>query len=131
MNYSFNGQVALVTGAGSGIGRAAAILLAEQGARVALLGRTPSELKETAAAIQPNGDNTFIVEADISDYDAMETAVTQTIAKWGRLDIVFANAGINGVWAPIEELDPEEWEKTVRNRCSRDNICYPGLPVAR
>lgn len=131
MNYSFNGQVALVTGAGSGIGRAAAKLLAEQGARVALLGRTRSELAETAAAIQPNGDNTFIVEADISDYDAMETAVTQTIAKWGRLDIVFANAGINGVWAPIEKLDPEEWEKTVRNRCSRDNICYPGLPVAR
>jgi NAD(P)-dependent dehydrogenase (short-subunit alcohol dehydrogenase family) len=44
----------------------------------------------------------------------METAVTQTVDKWGRLDIVFANAGINGVWAPIEKLEPEEWEKTVR-----------------
>lgn len=115
MNQTFNGKVALITGAGSGIGQAAAQLLAEQGAKVALLGRTRSELEETAAAIpQKNGDNTLIVEADISDYDAMETAVAKTVDKWGRLDIVFANAGINGVWAPIEKLAPEEWEKTVR-----------------
>ncbi|MBK8901988.1 MAG: SDR family oxidoreductase [Anaerolineaceae bacterium] len=114
MNKTFNGKVALITGAGSGIGQAAAQLLAEQGAKVALLGRTRSELEETAAAIQKNGDNTLIVEVDISDYEAMETAVTQTVDKWGRLDIVFANAGINGVWAPIEKLTPEEWEKTVR-----------------
>ncbi len=115
MNHSLNGKVALITGAGSGIGQAAAQLLAEQGAKVALLGRTRSELEETAAVIPKNDDaNTFIVEADISDYAAMETAVAQIITKWGRLDIVFANAGINGVWAPIEKLAPEEWEKTVR-----------------
>jgi len=115
MKQPFNGKVALITGAGSGIGQAAAQLLAEQGAKVALLGRTRSELEETAAAIPQNGDpNTLIVEADISDYEAMETAVAKTVDKWGRLDIVFANAGINGVWAPIEKLAPEEWEKTVR-----------------
>jgi NAD(P)-dependent dehydrogenase (short-subunit alcohol dehydrogenase family) len=116
MNKMFDGKVALVTGAGSGIGHATALLLAQEGAAVALLGRTPSELEKTGAVIQESSGEgkALIVEADISDYQAMETAVTQIIDKWGRLDIVFANAGINGVWAPIEKLDPAEWEKTLR-----------------
>ena len=116
MNHSFNEKVALVTGAGSGIGRAAALLLAERGARVALLGRTRSELAETAALIaQKCGEGqALVVEADISDYAAMETAVSQIIETWGRLDIVFANAGVNGVWAPIDQLDPDEWQKTMQ-----------------
>lgn len=116
MNHLFTGKVALVTGAGSGIGKAAALLLAERGAQVALLGRTKAKLAETAAAIAQNqGQNkALVLEADITNYGAMETAVAQIIDTWGRLDILFANAGINGVWAPIEKLDPDEWEKTMQ-----------------
>jgi NAD(P)-dependent dehydrogenase (short-subunit alcohol dehydrogenase family) len=105
--------VALVTGAGSGLGRAAALLLAQAGARVALLGRTEDELREVADAIQAGGGAALVVVADISQPDDMRHAIEQIDKRWGRLDSVFANAGVNGVWAPIEELEPEEWSRTL------------------
>lgn len=106
-------KVALITGAGSGIGKAAAVLLAKEGAKIAALGRTEDELKQTVSEIQNAGVEAIPVIADISKPDEMQQAIAQTIDKWGRLDIVFANAGINGVWAPLEELDPDEWNKTI------------------
>lgn len=107
------GKVALVTGAGSGIGKAAAQLLAKEGAKVAALGRTEEELEKTVAQIQGDQGEAIPVVADISQPDEMQQATQQIVDKWGRLDIVFANAGINGVWAPLEELAPEEWDKTL------------------
>lgn len=107
------GKVALITGAGSGIAKAAAKLLAHEGALVAGLGRTEDELKETVEEIRQNGGEAIPVLADVSQPDQMQKAIQQTVDKWGRIDIVFANAGINGVWAPIEELEPEEWDKTI------------------
>ncbi len=106
-------KTALITGAGSGIGKAAAILLAKEGARVAALGRTADELQETVAEIESNGGEALSLIADISLPDEMEQAVQKMVDQWERVDIVFANAGINGVWAPIEELAPEEWDKTL------------------
>jgi NAD(P)-dependent dehydrogenase (short-subunit alcohol dehydrogenase family) len=106
-------KVALITGAGSGIGRAAALLLAKEGARVAALGRTEDELQQAVDEIQKQGGEAIAVVADVSHAVQMQQAVAQTIERWGRLDIVFANAGINGVWAPLEELEPEEWERTL------------------
>lgn len=103
-------KVALVTGAGSGIGKAAAQLLAQAGAKVAALGRTEDELKETVAQIPGEA---IPVVADISQPEQMQQATEQIIERWGRLDIVFANAGINGVWASLEELTPEDWDKTL------------------
>ena len=107
-------KVALITGAGSGIGKAAAVLLAKEGAKIAALGRTEDELNEVVAQIQQAGGEAMPVLADISETEEMQQAVQQVINQWGRLDIVFANAGINGVWAPIEELEPEEWDKTIK-----------------
>jgi len=107
------GKVALITGAGSGIGKAAALLLAKEGAKVAALGRTEDELKETVTQIRDAGGEAIPLSADISQPNEMQQAVQQLVNQWGRLDIVFANAGINGVWAPLEELEPEEWDKTI------------------
>ncbi|RAJ94087.1 NAD(P)-dependent dehydrogenase (short-subunit alcohol dehydrogenase family) [Larkinella arboricola] len=109
----FTGKVALITGAGSGIGKAAALLLARQGARVAALGRTDDELQETVQQIQQEGGEAMAVLADISKPDEMEKAYANVQRQFGGLHIVFANAGINGVWAPIEELEPDEWDKTM------------------
>ena len=106
-------KVALVTGAGSGIGKAAAQLMAKEGVKVALLGRSEEELEKTLAQIEGNGGAAIPVVADISQPELMQRATGQIIDHWGRLDIVFANAGINGVWAPLEELTPEEWDKTL------------------
>ena len=106
-------KVALVTGAGSGIAKAAAKLLAKEGAKIAALGRTKEELEETVAEIQSDNGEAIPLIADISHPEEMQQAIQQIADKWGRLDIVFANAGINGVWAPIDELTPEEWDKTI------------------
>ena len=107
------GKVALVTGGGSGIGEAAAKLLAREGARVAVLGRHKEKLDEVVQAIAGDGGEAVAVTGDVSDYEDMERAVGEVVDRWDRLDVVFANAGINGVWAPIEELAPDEWEKTI------------------
>ncbi|MBA3471556.1 MAG: SDR family oxidoreductase [Herpetosiphonaceae bacterium] len=107
------GKVALVTGAGSGIGKAAALLMAREGAWIAALGRNTEELEETVAAITQAGGQALPLGADIGDPDQMYRAVQQLIERFGRLDIVFANAGINGVWAPLEELSPADWTTTI------------------
>jgi NAD(P)-dependent dehydrogenase (short-subunit alcohol dehydrogenase family) len=106
-------KVALITGGGSGIGEAAAVLFAREGARVAVLGRTAEKLEETVKRIAEAGSEGLAVQGDVASYPDMERVVGEVVEKWGRLDVVFANAGINGVWAPIEELAPEEWEKTI------------------
>jgi NAD(P)-dependent dehydrogenase (short-subunit alcohol dehydrogenase family) len=106
-------KVALVTGAGSGIGTAAALLLAREGARVGALGHTADELQQTVDEIARAGGEGVALIADISQPDEMRRAAEQLGQRWGRIDIVFANAGINGVWAPIEELTPEEWDRTL------------------
>ena len=106
-------QVALVTGAGSGIGKAAALKLAAEGAKVGLLGHTRSEIDRTAREIEKAGGEALVLVADVSDENRMREAVDKLAEKFGRLDIVVANAGINGVWAPIDDLKPEEFDKTI------------------
>ncbi len=107
------GKVAIVTGGASGLGKAAAERLAREGAKVAVLGRSADENQQVVDAINAAGGEAIPVDADISDPAAMQRAVEQVVGRWGRLDIVFANAGINGVWAPIEDLTPEEWQQTI------------------
>lgn len=107
------GKVALITGAGSGIGRASAAALARAGASVALLSHTAGEIEDAAEEIRAAGGQAVALTADVSDEAAMQQAVTQLVNQFGQLDIVVANAGINGVWAPIDDLKPEEFDKTI------------------
>ena len=107
------GKVALVTGAGSGLGKAAALRLAREGAAVGVLSHTEDEISATAREIAASGGRALPLTADIASADAMAAAVGALARAFGRIDIVFANAGINGVWAPIDELAPEEWDRTI------------------
>lgn len=107
------GKIALVTGAGSGIGRATALKLAKAGAKVALVSRTLHELQDVATEIRENGGEAEAFEADVSVADDMANTVQNLISHFGGLDIVVVNAGVNGVWAPIDELAPDDWDKTI------------------
>ncbi|HEX4212513.1 MAG TPA: SDR family NAD(P)-dependent oxidoreductase [Candidatus Dormibacteraeota bacterium] len=102
-------KVALVTGAGAGIGRAVALAMAAEGAVVGALDRDRDRAEATAAM----AEGVIPLAADVADSDQMRAAVDRIAAERDRLDIIVANAGINGVWAPIEEIEPEEWERTM------------------
>ncbi|MCB0187651.1 MAG: SDR family oxidoreductase [Caldilineaceae bacterium] len=110
---NFTDKVAHVTGAGSGIGRATAHALALGGAKVAVLELRQERAAAVAAEIVQAGGEALAITADVADAAAMEAALGQIGAHWRQLDLVVANAGINGVWAPIEEITPEEWDTTL------------------
>lgn len=107
------GRTIIVTGAGSGIGRAAAIRLAEEGAIVGLLGRTESELRDVAETIEADGGRSDVLVADVAEEGDMRRVIDSFHSSYGRLDGVFANAGVNGLWAPVEDLTVEDWDRTM------------------
>lgn len=78
-----------------------------------VLGRTPSELVKTCYEIENVGGTALALTADVSLVDPMRAAYELVERTWGRLDIVFANAGVNGVWTGLSELSPEEWDRTI------------------
>jgi NAD(P)-dependent dehydrogenase (short-subunit alcohol dehydrogenase family) len=110
---SLEGKVALVTGGGSGIGESTARLLASEGVRVGVLGRGAEKLEKVAREIVAAGGEAIAMPSDIAVPEKISASIDELASRWGRLDIVFANAGINGVWAPIDELEPDEWRQTV------------------
>lgn len=107
-------KVAVITGAGSGIGKAAALRLASEGAKIAAIELLPDRAEAIVAEIRTNGGEALAMPCNVSDAASVQQAMTTIAEKWGHIDIVFANAGINGVWAPIEELTPEEWNHTIQ-----------------
>ena len=108
-------QVAFITGGGSGIGQAAGEILAQQGVKVALAGRTVEELEAVAGRIRDAGGEALAVTCDVADQDSVREAIAETVQAWGQLDVVVANAGVNGTWAGIEDLSVEEFRSTVEN----------------
>jgi NAD(P)-dependent dehydrogenase (short-subunit alcohol dehydrogenase family) len=106
----FEGRVAFVTGGASGIGLAAAQRLAGEGAKVALFDLDADDL---AAAVKQVDGETLALAGDVSKSADVERAYAAVEREWGRLDVVFANAGVNGVWAALDELAVEEWDTTI------------------
>jgi 3-oxoacyl-[acyl-carrier protein] reductase len=110
---SLQGKIALVTGAGKGIGRAVALALAAEGAQVGLLARTESDLQEVAAEIIAAGGSVATAVADVADRTAVNVAVAKIHQELGPIDILINNAGI-GSFAKFLEMEPEKWEQIVQ-----------------
>lgn len=108
-----SGQVAVVTGAGRGIGAAIARNLAALGATVVLCGRTVKPLQGTAAEIAASGGQTKIIQCDVSNLESVEALAEFVEKSFGRTDVLVNNAGTGSFAAPLHELTPDEWEKIL------------------
>jgi len=106
-------KIALVTGAGSGIGRQVAIALCEAGYATALAGRREEPLKETAALAGESGSRTLVVPTDVSVPSSVSALFHKTREEFGRLDVLFNNAGVNVPAIPMEELSIDQWKTVV------------------
>lgn len=110
---STSGKVALVTGAGSGIGRAASLVLLREGYSVVLAGRRAETLEQTAAEAAGDAVRTLVVVADVGDPSAVQQLFDKTRERFGRLDLLFNNAGTGAPAVPLEELTFEQWRRVV------------------
>ena len=113
-------KVALVTGGGSGIGRAVAIALADNGYRVALAGRRLAQLEETAAASK---GELLPMSVDVTDAAAVQAMVARTVSHFGRLDVLFNNAGATAPPTPTEDLPLEVWRKVIDTNLTGSFLC--------
>ncbi len=113
MTMELEGKVGLVTGGTSGIGRDSAVLFAKAGAKVVVAGRREKEGKETIDLIRAAGGDGLFVKTDVSRAAEVAALVQKTVEKFGRLDVAFNNAGIEGAWIPIAEQSEEDWDRTI------------------
>lgn len=108
-----SGKVAVVTGAASGIGLASAVRMAEEGAKIALLDLQGTTLKAAQQQIEKAGSDALTLETDISKEEDVRSAIASVLEHWGHIDILVANAGINGVLSPIEKMELCDWNQTM------------------
>lgn len=110
--FALDGQVAVVTGGGGGLGSAGALALAEAGADVALIARNRVKLEDAARAVEATGRRAMIVEADVSDAEGMIAAAVEIEAAFGRIDILFNNAGITNPQGVLD-VSPEDFMRIL------------------
>ena len=123
-------RVALITGAGRGIGRAIALAYAKEGAKLALAARTSSDLEQTAQEAQTLGASTCIVPVDVSDPTQVEDMVRHTVERFAAIDILVNSAGIAGPVGPLQENDVAAWIRTIQvNLIGTYACCRTVLPI--
>lgn len=120
---SSNAQVAIVTGAGSGIGKQTALAFLKKGYAVTLAGRRKEPLETTAAESGSDASRTLVVPTDVSDPDAVHKLFLQTEETFGRIDVLFNNAGIFGPSALFEDIPYEEWQAVVATNLTGSFLC--------
>jgi NAD(P)-dependent dehydrogenase (short-subunit alcohol dehydrogenase family) len=108
-----DGKVAIVTGAGRGLGGASAIAMTREGASLVILSRTPAELRETAGRIKDLGGRVLSLRADVSKPKEVETVVRQTLSRFKKIDILMNNAAIIGPLKPTFKIKEREWDQTL------------------
>ena len=108
-----NGKVAMITGAGTGVGRACALAMLREGYSVVLAGRRPEPLERTKADAGAGGGRALVVPADVGDPASVEALFAKTKEAFGRLDFLFNNAGVNAPGIPLEDLTFEQWRNVV------------------
>ena len=116
-------KVAIITGAGSGIGRYTAIAFLKDGYSVALAGRREDPLKETVKESGVDESKTLVVPTDVSDPESVQNLFAQTVEKFGRVDVVFNNAGIGAPKANLEDLTFEGWQQVVNINLTGVFLC--------
>jgi NAD(P)-dependent dehydrogenase (short-subunit alcohol dehydrogenase family) len=124
---SLTGQVAVITGAGRGIGAAIARKLAEMGAVAMLCGRTRAPLESTAAAIARTGRRAEVAECDVMELSSVEKFAAHVEGSFGRLDILVNNAGIGGFGGPLHQMPPESWDKLLNTNLRGVYYCIRAL----
>ena len=118
-----SGKVALVTGAGTGIGKAAAQGLLRHGYRVVFAGRRSGPLQQAIDEVAPAPGRALAVAADVTDPDSVRALFDATRAAFGRLDVLFNNAGISGFGLPMEELTFEQWRAVIDTNLTGTFLC--------
>jgi len=113
MAMELESKVGLITGGTSGIGRDTAVLFAKAGAKVVVAGRREVEGEETVELIRAAGSDGLYVKADVSTASDIDRLIQKAVERFGRLDIAFNNAGVEGVWVPIIRQSEEDWDRTI------------------
>ncbi len=121
--FNLQGEVAVVTGAGRGIGEGIATTLADAGAAVVCAARRLDEIERVAASIRDRGGRAIAIATDVTDRSAVDALANAAIAEFGRLDIWINNAGGSPVQAPLVELPTDEWDATLRLNLTAVWVC--------